>query len=75
VACYLNDNSTCKLVLTRADDANFAPTRAEVAIGAGKSNSRQSQWAEKPAQERSLFKAAIVRLADQFRFGDRSQVP
>lgn len=37
VGYYLNDSSTCKLVLTLADDANYAPTRFEAAIQAGTS--------------------------------------
>ena len=41
VAYFLNDNSACKLVLTRADDANYAPTRFEEAIADGTSTHYQ----------------------------------
>jgi hypothetical protein len=41
VAYFLTDKSTCKLVLTLADDANYAPTRFEAAIEAGKSTPYQ----------------------------------
>ena len=33
---FLNETRTCKLVLTSADDLNYAPTRVEAAIEAGK---------------------------------------
>ena len=36
VGYFLSDNGSCKLVITAADDANFAPTRSEAAIEAGK---------------------------------------
>jgi hypothetical protein len=38
---YLRDNSTCQLVLTFADDANFAPSRFETAIETGRSTRYQ----------------------------------
>jgi len=38
---FLSDNSACKLVLTLADEANFAPTRFEVTIEAGRSTRYQ----------------------------------
>ena len=41
VGYFLNEGKTCKLVLTLADDANFAPTRIETAIEAGKSTRYQ----------------------------------
>jgi hypothetical protein len=41
VGYFLSDSSTCKLVLTLADDANYAPIRFETAIAAGKSTSYQ----------------------------------
>jgi hypothetical protein len=41
---FLNESKTCKLVLTFADDLNYAPTRVEAAIGAGES--AQYQLAE-----------------------------
>lgn len=41
VGYFLNDNSTCKLVLTLADEANFAPTRFEAAIETGRSTRYQ----------------------------------
>ena len=41
VGYFLTDKSTCQLVLTLADDANYAPTRFETAIEAGKSTRYQ----------------------------------
>jgi hypothetical protein len=41
VGYFVSDSSSCKLVLTLADDANFAPTRVETAIAAGMSTSYQ----------------------------------
>ena len=41
VAYFLTDKSTCKLVLTLADDANYAPTRFEAEIEGGKSTPYQ----------------------------------
>ena len=41
VGYFLSDSSACKLVLTLADDANFAPTRVETAIAAGMSTRYQ----------------------------------
>ncbi len=38
---YLRDNSTCELVLTIADEANFAPNRFEAAIETGRSTHYQ----------------------------------
>ena len=38
---YLNDNGTCKLVVTLADDANYEPTRFEAAIADGSSTHYQ----------------------------------
>jgi len=37
VAYFLSERGTCKLVVTSADDANFAPARSEKAIGDGAS--------------------------------------
>jgi hypothetical protein len=37
VAYFLNDNATCKLVVTAADDANYVPTRFDTAIADGSS--------------------------------------
>jgi len=37
VAYFLSQGHTCKLVVTAADDANFAPTRREAAIEGGTS--------------------------------------
>jgi hypothetical protein len=41
VGYFLNESESCKLVLTLADDANYAPTRFETAIEAGKSTRYQ----------------------------------
>ena len=41
VGYFLSDNGTCKLVLTLADEANFAPTRVETDIDAGHSANYQ----------------------------------
>ena len=38
---FLKDNSTCKLVLTAADDANYAPSRFEATIETGSSTRYQ----------------------------------
>jgi hypothetical protein len=38
VAYFLNENGTCKLVVTSADDANFAPVRIETAVAPHSSN-------------------------------------
>jgi hypothetical protein len=38
---FLKDNNTCKLVLTMADEGNFAPTRFESAIETGRSTRYQ----------------------------------
>ncbi len=37
VGYFLNDSNTCKLVLTLADDTNYAPTRFEASIADGSS--------------------------------------
>ena len=37
VGYFLTDNGDCRLVLTRADDDNFAPTRFEAVIKSGHS--------------------------------------
>jgi hypothetical protein len=41
VGYFLTYNGSCKLVLTRADDENFAPTRFEAAIEDGQSTRYQ----------------------------------
>ena len=41
VGYFLSESSSCKLILTLADDANFAPTRFEAAVEAGKSTRYQ----------------------------------
>ena len=41
VSYFLSESGICKLVLTLADDANYAPTRFEAAIEAGKSTRYQ----------------------------------
>lgn len=37
VAYFLSESGACKLVVTSADDANFAPVRSEKVIGDGAS--------------------------------------
>jgi hypothetical protein len=41
VAYYLNESGTCKLVVTSADDANFASIRSEAEIEPGKTTTYQ----------------------------------
>ena len=41
VVYFLNDKATCKVVLTVADDANYAPSRIEAAIADGSSTHYQ----------------------------------
>lgn len=41
VGYFLNDSNTCKLVLTLADDTNYAPTRFEASVADGSSTRYQ----------------------------------
>jgi hypothetical protein len=41
VGYFLSESGSCKLVLTLAEDANFAPTRFEAAVEAGQSTRYQ----------------------------------